>query len=139
MINIFKNKSKRMKKLREEYNVPARKWMRVEVTENKKGIIVGCTKDGTLLKVLVDGSKKPFKYHPLNEVKYDSFDEDPICWIQAPDWANWAVMDGLCRWYWCEFKPDLEDDEWIFNKGRVERFPSAPPESILHRPSVYTR
>jgi hypothetical protein len=58
-----------MRQIREHYNVPAKKGMRVLYKhENKEGEIVGAK--GSYLKIRLDGDKNAGCYHPTWELDY---------------------------------------------------------------------
>ena len=40
-------------------------------------------------------------------------------WKDAPEWAEWLAMDRNGSWYWYEFEPTDECDDWSYT-GKVE-------------------
>lgn len=35
-------------------------------------------------------------------------------WKNAPEWANWLVMDADGIWCWFEQEPILDNDQWCY-------------------------
>lgn len=40
-------------------------------------------------------------------------------WSQAPDWANWWIMDSSGLAFWCKQRPKLEEDYFLFKSNYV--------------------
>lgn len=59
-----------IQRIREFYNVPAKRGMRV-VVDGKPGVIVGSRSDSMHLNVRFDGIDYPLPVHPTWRVEYD--------------------------------------------------------------------
>jgi len=47
-------------------------------------------------------------------------------WTKAPEWAQWAAMNGNGEWYWYENEPELRTNAWTnapLTRNRRFNFP----------------
>jgi hypothetical protein len=64
-----------------------------------------------------------------------------IDWTAAPDWAQWAAMDGDADVWWHQHEPDLVARSWHVGSGDIALQGNAPDaanwrESLRQRPSA---